>query len=97
MLGEIKNKAIRVAFATHDLDIIHTIEQEAQELGLEKNKIEFQMLYGIRVREQVRLAAEGYRVRILVSYGETWFAWYMRRLAERPANIWFVVKNIFVK
>jgi proline dehydrogenase len=97
LLQEIKLNDIRVAFATHDLDIIHKIEQEVNQLGLPKDKIEFQMLYGIRTQEQFRLAAEGYKVRILVSYGEAWFAWYMRRLAERPANVWFVLKNMFVK
>lgn len=97
LLQEIKNKSIRVAFATHDLKIIHLIEKETEQLGISKDKIEFQMLYGIRTQEQFRLAAEGYKVRILVSYGEAWFAWYMRRLAERPANVWFVLKNMFVK
>ena len=97
LLNEIKSNNIRVAFATHDLDIIHWIEQEAEKLEISNDKIEFQMLYGIRTQEQYRLAEEGYKVRVLVSYGEAWFAWYMRRLAERPANVWFVLKNIFVK
>jgi proline dehydrogenase len=52
------------------------------------------MLYGIQTQEQLRLAKEGYRVRVLVAYGEYWFPWYMRRLAERPANVWFVLKNL---
>ena len=52
------------------------------------------MLYGIRQREQLRLAAEGYRVLTLIAYGEAWYAWYMRRLAERPANVWFAVRQI---
>jgi proline dehydrogenase len=52
------------------------------------------MLYGIRTTEQERLAREGYGVRVLISYGRAWFRWYMRRLAERPANIWFVVKSL---
>ena len=53
------------------------------------------MLYGIRRDEQARLAAAGHRFRVLISYGDAWFPWYMRRLAERPANVLFVVKNLF--
>lgn len=55
------------------------------------------MLYGIRGQEQRRLAAAGYRFRVLISYGAAWFPWYMRRLAERPANVLFVVKNLFAR
>jgi proline dehydrogenase len=64
-------------------------------LGLPKKAVEFQLLYGIQREEQLRLAREGYTTRVLISYGSFWFPWYMRRLAERPANVWFVVKNIF--
>jgi proline dehydrogenase len=53
------------------------------------------MLYGIGAGQQRRLASQGKRLRVLISYGEYWFPWYMRRLAERPANVWFVVKNLF--
>jgi proline dehydrogenase len=59
--------------------------------------LEFQMLYGIRRQEQERLAGAGHRFRVLISYGEAWFPWYMRRLAERPANVLFVVKNLFAR
>jgi proline dehydrogenase len=52
------------------------------------------MLYGIHRAEQVRLAREGYRVKVLISYGEQWFPWYMRRLAERPANLMFVARSV---
>jgi proline dehydrogenase len=52
------------------------------------------MLYGIRQKEQLRLASEGYRVLALIAYGEAWYAWYMRRLAERPANVWFALRQI---
>jgi proline dehydrogenase len=55
------------------------------------------MLYGIRPREQARIAAAGHRVRVLISYGEAWFPWYMRRLAERPANVAFVVRSLFAR
>jgi len=53
-----------------------------------------QMLYGIRADVQRRLAAEGYRVRVLISYGSAWYPWYMRRLAERPANVLFVLRSL---
>ena len=53
------------------------------------------MLYGIQRNQQLRLAREGFRLRVLISYGEYWFPWYMRRLAERPANVWFVIRTMF--
>lgn len=95
LLQEIKNKRLRVAFATHDINLLMRISGEAEGLGIPRNQLEFQMLYGIRPRDQLRLAWEGYTVRVLISYGSAWFAWYMRRLAERPANVWFVMKNMF--
>ena len=55
------------------------------------------MLYGIQRGQQMRLAREGKRLRVLISYGEYWFPWYMRRLAERPANVWFVVRTCWVQ
>jgi len=58
-----------------------------------KERFEFEMLYGIRRDLQAQLAREGHRIRVLISYGEAWFPWYMRRLAERPANVWFVVRS----
>jgi len=61
---------------------------------VERNRYEFQMLFGIQAGEQARLAREGEPIRVLISYGPSWFPWYMRRLAERPANLWFVLKNL---
>jgi len=55
------------------------------------------MLYGIQRPLQQRIAQSGRRIRVLIAYGEFWFPWYMRRLAERPANVWFVVKNLFAR
>jgi len=55
------------------------------------------MLYGIKTSEQLKLSSDGYKIRTLISYGEHWYPWYMRRLAERPANVGFVLKNIFNK
>jgi proline dehydrogenase len=62
--------------------------------ALPRTSVEFHLLYGIQRTEQARLARERYRVRVLISYGEQWFPWYMRRLAERPANVLFVAKSL---
>jgi len=97
LLNQIKEKGIRVAFGTHDLTIQEQVKKEAAKLGLSREQVEFQMLFGIKTSEQYELAAEGYIVRSLISYGEHWYPWYMRRLAERPANVWFVLKNLFSK
>lgn len=82
------------AFATHDVALINRIVSHAQKLSIPRENYEFHLLYGINTTEQQRLARDGYRLRVLISYGSAWFAWYMRRLAERPANVWFVVKSI---
>jgi proline dehydrogenase len=63
--------------------------------GIPNTQLEFQMLYGIQRAEQLRLAKEGYRSAVLISYGSFWFPWFMRRLAERPANILFLARNFF--
>lgn len=81
-------------YGTHDLSLIRRIIAEGQRLGLGTSAPEFTMLYGIQTGEQRRLAVEGHRMRVLVAYGEYWFPWYMRRLAERPANVWFVLRNL---
>ncbi len=83
------------AIGTHDEDRIAYAVETAQALGLPKRAIEFQMLYGIRRDLQRRLAAEGYPVRIYVPYGTEWYPYFMRRLAERPANLWFFLSNLF--
>lgn len=95
LLERIHTKGIRVAFGTHDLTIQEQIKIEAAKIGIEKEKVEFQMLYGIKTAEQIKLANDEYKIRTLISYGDYWYPWYMRRLAERPANIGFVLKNIF--
>ena len=92
---EAREKGIRAIFGTHDPVLIRRIEVLGRSLGLAPGDVEFQMLYGIGRSEQLRLAAAGYRFRVLISYGEAWFAWYMRRLAERPANVLFVLKSLF--
>lgn len=82
-------------FGTHDMNIVHRLVGRAKSLGLTKEQYEVHMLYGIRSAEQRSLASDGVGVRCLISYGSNWFPWYMRRLAERPANVWFVVKSTF--
>jgi proline dehydrogenase len=82
-------------FGTHDLALVARIAERAEASGVGKGKYQIHMLYGIRDSAQRRLVAEGYIVKTLVSYGAAWYRWYMRRLAERPANVWFVAKSLF--
>lgn len=82
-------------FGTHDMTLVRRLIARAGALGLAKGRYEIHMLYGIRDGEQRRLRAEGHAVTTLISYGEAWYRWYMRRLAERPANVWFVVRSMF--
>ena len=85
------------AIATHDERRIAACREYAEQIGLPKNGLEFQLLYGIRRDLQKELSQLGYPVRIYVPFGEHWYPYYMRRLAERPANIWFFVSNFFRK
>jgi len=80
--------------ATHDPKMIDATVEFAQREGIVKEAFEFQMLYGIRRDLQEQLARDGYRLRVYVPYGKHWYPYFMRRLAERPANIWFVLKNL---
>jgi proline dehydrogenase len=82
------------AIASHDELIIQEIKQFILEKEMASDLFEFQMLYGIREDLQKQLVKEGYRVRVYVPYGMDWFGYFMRRLAERPANVWFVLKNM---
>jgi proline dehydrogenase len=86
---------IKVALASHDVDLLNELTAHAEANGVGKDQYEIQMLYGIRVPDQERMAAQGFRMRTLVGYGEGWYPWYMRRLAERPANLGFVVRSLF--
>jgi proline dehydrogenase len=88
-------EGIRAAIATHDRTLIQRITNFANANQFPKEKLEFQMLYGIQRAEQQRLAQEGYRSIVLIAYGTHWFPWYMRRLAERPANVLFLLRNLF--
>ena len=88
------NAAGRPVLGTHDPRMVAEANRMAHELELDPAAYEFAMLYGIQAAEQDRLARRGYSVRVLIAYGEHWFPWYMRRLAERPANVWFVLRQL---
>lgn len=90
-----RRSGVRAAIATHDRTLIRRITEWAASQGFARDQLEFQMLYGIQRAEQLRLAQEGYRSAVLISYGTYWFPWFMRRLAERPANILFLARNFF--
>ena len=85
----------RAAFGTHDVALIRRLADFVGQQGHAKSSLEVQMLYGIQRAEQERLAREGYRSIVLVAYGSYWYPWFVRRLAERPANLWFMLRNVF--
>jgi proline dehydrogenase len=85
------------AIATHDERRIAYARAYTAKINLSKETFEFQMLYGIRRELQEDLVQEGYKVRIYVPYGTQWYPYFMRRLAERPANLWFFMTNFFRK
>jgi proline dehydrogenase len=91
---EARAAGVRVALATHDRVLIARIIDWARGHEIPKDRLEFAMLYGIARADQLRLAQQGYRSGVLVSYGSFWFPWFMRRLAERPANVLFLVRNL---
>src|SRR5258707_9297828 len=82
------------ANATHDPRMIAAAQAHVAALGLSRQYYEYQMLYGIRRDLQQRLAADGNAVRVYVPYGTEWYPYFMRRLAERPANVWFLLSNL---
>jgi len=81
--------------ATHDESMIAAAKNFASEHGIDPGRFEFQMLYGIRRDLQSKLVREGYNVRVYVPFGNDWYPYFMRRLAERPANVLFLARNIF--
>ncbi len=87
--------APRLVFGTHDSQMLDAIARHAERTHVPRDAFEFHLLFGIQRALQIRLARDGYRVRVLISYGDQWFAWYMRRLAERPANVLFAVRAMF--
>jgi proline dehydrogenase len=83
-----------VGLGTHDVRLIEQIGAAAEAAGIGRDRYEVEMLYGIRGDELTRLAKAGYRARVLIAYGEFWYPWYLRRLAERPANVTFVLRQL---
>ncbi|MGI9648715.1 MAG: proline dehydrogenase family protein [Acidimicrobiia bacterium] len=88
---------VRLGLGTHDVTLLDRLEVVAKAVGIAKDGYEIQMLYGIRMEDQYRYATDGYRMRDLTAYGEQWYPWYVRRLAERPANLTFVARNLFAR
>ncbi len=94
MLPEVKRGRLRLVLGTHDVDLIEAVDRFGRALDVEQAQIEVNMLYGIRTDQQVRLAVGGYVVKVLIAYGDAWYGWYLRRLAERPANVLFVARQL---
>jgi proline dehydrogenase len=95
MAAQSAGNCLRAAFGTHDVNLIRRLASHAAQNAFPKKHFEVQMLYGIQREEQERLAREGYRSAVLVAYGAYWYPWFVRRLAERPANLWFMARNLF--
>lgn len=98
LLGpEARKAGVRAALATHDRNLIASLLEWAAGQEIPKSRLEFQMLFGIQSSEQLRLAQEGCGCGVLISYGDHWYPWFMRRLAERPANLMFLARNFFAR
>jgi proline dehydrogenase len=95
LMRKLLKSGVYHGIATHDERMIRATKEFAASEGVSGAAFEFQMLYGVRRDLMLKLAREGYRVRTYVPYGEHWYPYFMRRLAERPANVWFVLKNLF--
>jgi proline dehydrogenase len=95
LMRELLRDGVYPAIATHDPAMIDATTARAAELGLERDRFEFQMLYGVRRDLQAELLAEGYRVRVYIPFGSDWFPYFMRRLGERPGNIAFVLRSLY--
>ena len=89
-----RGRPIRLGLGTHDVRLIEQIAERVATSGIGRDGFEVEMLYGIRTGEQYRLAKAGYRVQTLIAYGDAWYPWYMRRLAERPANVTFAIRSL---
>lgn len=94
MLLDGRGRPIRLGLGTHDVSLIEQIAEQVRPEGIGLDGFEVEMLYGIREDQQRRMAAQGYRVQSLISYGEHWYPWYVRRLAERPANLAFALRQL---
>jgi proline dehydrogenase len=89
-----RGRPIRLGLGTHDIELIEQIAEGVAPAGVSHDAFRVEMLYGIRTGEQFRLAKAGYHVSTLIAYGEHWYPWYMRRLAERPANVTFAIRSL---
>ncbi|HVM29864.1 MAG TPA: proline dehydrogenase family protein [Candidatus Limnocylindrales bacterium] len=95
MLEAMRNgRRMFLGLGTHDVELIRQVEQYARSNGFEQIPFDVEMLYGIRADQQRRLKKEGFPVRVLIAYGSAWYPWYMRRLAERPANVVFALRQL---
>ena len=95
LMNRLLETGVYPAIATHDEKIIEQTERFVESRKIARDSFEFQMLYGIRRDIQKRLVSEGYRLRLYVPYGQAWYPYFMRRLAERPANVFFLARNLF--
>jgi proline dehydrogenase len=89
-----RDRPIRLGLGTHDVTLIEQIAASVAPAGVTRHDFTIQMLYGIRTDQQYRLAKAGYQVEALIAYGDAWYPWYMRRLAERPANVTFAIRSL---
>lgn len=95
MLAAVKaGRRLALDLGTHDVRLIEQVAEHARSIGLQKTAFDVAMLYAVRTDQQRRLKKDGYNVRVLIAYGENWFPWYMRRLAERPANVVFAMRQL---
>jgi proline dehydrogenase len=94
---EARRRGARLGIGTHDPRLVGRLQQVIKSTGVPRDTYEFEMLYGIQRGLQSRLIRDGWPLRVLISYGEYWFPWYMRRLAERPANVAFILKSMFAR
>jgi proline dehydrogenase len=94
LMNLLLDKGVYPAIATHDEKIVEETKRFVEAHKIPRDSFEFQMLYGIRRDIQKRLVSEGYRLRLYVPYGQAWYPYFMRRLAERPANVFFLVRNL---
>jgi proline dehydrogenase len=95
MRADAINAGCLLHIATHDVALADRLSDAIAQNKIPSSAYEYAMLYGIQRGQQLRLAKQGKRLRVLISYGDYWFPWYMRRLAERPANVWFVIRTMF--
>jgi proline dehydrogenase len=94
LMRKLMQEGVDPAIATHDETLIREAIEFGRQKGIAPDSFEFQMLYGIRRDLQRELVAKGYRLRLYVPYGDAWYPYFMRRLAERPANVWFIMRNL---